>query len=129
MDKRSDIFDELACEVDDADDVAATHAKPGRKRPELDWLKFPIPDALGLATKEGSALAWKVYCALTELELQAWVKGKPLTLSPATMKRWNISRRRRDEALGELEQLGMISVDRQPGRSHRIRLLTCAKLA
>ena len=61
-----------------------------------------------MAKAHASAAAWTVLICLYTLEFKAWKKGRPLVLSNAVLKDWDISRRQKYRVLEELEALGLV---------------------
>jgi hypothetical protein len=61
--------------------------------------------------------------AIELLYLSWYDKGKPITVSGKVAKAARLSGRSKGNALDELEQLGLIEVDRKPRKSPRVALL------
>ena len=62
--------------------------------------------------KVNSAIAFKIYGCILELEFKALVKGQPITISNKAAAMFGVSRHQKYKAFKVLECLGLIQVDR-----------------
>lgn len=99
--------------------TAPSNLKPAKRPP---WVKLPRAVALRLSGKAAGS-AWTVYCCLLDLEFRALEKGKPLILSNKALREWGVGRMKKTRALMELENLGLVSIERGIHKAPRIRLL------
>jgi hypothetical protein len=102
-------------------DTGATQP-PKKKSTGGHFVKVPLfwLDRLGKAARPAST-----YPVALHLLYVSWkAQGRPVYLSNVALTVVGISPRAKWRALGELERLGLIEVERQPGRTPKIVLVT-----
>ena len=106
--------------VDPNDLKRWAEAKPAKKRWRRQFIKFPWAwmDQLR-ATTSGST-----YRLALMLAYEHWRKGgRPIVLSNIAAEKGGLSRHSKWRALKELENLGLVVLEKQPRKSPTIRLI------
>jgi hypothetical protein len=84
--------------------------------------------AAGLGTPTARAKRISTFKLATELLYINWLdKGKSIAVTSSVAAAAKLSARSKSNALAELEQLGLISIDRSVRRSPRVTLLLVPK--
>lgn len=110
--------------VPDADIPLRKVETPTSKRREArrrqEFIKVPLVWSQLLARPKHAYTRAVADCLLF---LEWRRKGGPVTLSNVALQPWDVSPRDKSRALEELEELGLIAIERGHGKSPRITLL------
>jgi hypothetical protein len=80
-----------------------------------------LPDAWETALRKARHIS--TYRVAFFLIRQDWrAKGQPITVSNAALAAWGVSRRRKSEAILELEALGLIEIEQHGRHSPIVKL-------
>lgn len=99
--------------------IAAALAKERKQKRERTFVMVPLAWKDKLATVR----AFPTYAVALELLHRQWRLGNPVSLSNVTAATIGVERRQKWRALKELEQLGLIKINRRPRKSPTITVL------
>jgi hypothetical protein len=110
-------------------DKAADDPEPDKPARNRHWQRHYVEIPWAWMTRLRRARSQGTWCVAVLLLYEHWQHGSPVTASNILMQDLDVHRRMKSRALIELQELGLITVERKQRRSPRVTLKLLSKVS